>query len=123
MPTLSPALKWQLKHSAGKQAAVRESAGKVRKMYEIEKGERESEVRSSAEAHVKRVYSAIARTPSHPTKWLYDPEARARGLDRMPPLSVDLLYAPSEPIEHPWLPSSPPSSDSSYEDLPSPSAH
>lgn len=120
MPTVSPVIKWQLKHSAGKQVAVRESAAKMRKMYENERGERESEVRSSAEAHIKRVYSAISRTPSHPSKWLYDPEAKARGIDRIPPLSVDLLYASPEPTAHPWLPSSPPSSDSSYERLPSP---
>lgn len=122
MPTVSPAIKWQLRHSASRQAAVRESAGKMREIYKNEKGERESEARSSAEAHIKRIYSAASRTPHHPAKLLHDPEAKALGIDHLQPLSVDLLYASTEPMAHPWLPSSQASSDSSYEDLPSPYA-
>lgn len=92
----------------------------MREIYKHEKDERESEIRSSAEAHIKRVYSAASRTPHHPAKLLQDPAAKALGIDHLPPFSVDLLYASTEPMAHPWLPSSQISSDSSYEDLPTP---
>ena len=120
LPFLSPSLKYQLRCTSARNSVARSSVARLKQVCEEAKeGDRDDQQRSD-EAHVKRVYSAVPRTNSHPAALLYDPEAHKRGIDSISPVVLDFVYElPSS--SHPWIPSEvqgEQSSDSSFEDVP-----
>lgn len=107
MPLVSPEIKRQLQLSASKAREASKANLKVQETQRKNREEIEDLESQAAEAHIKRVYSALPRSSFPINKLLADPSVKKHGLTVTAPLSLDLLYAPSSPA----------SSHSSFEDI------
>lgn len=111
-PFLTPALRFQLKHTRARNANVRLSVQRVQKVTEDAEVQRKEDQKKAAEAKIRRIYSAVPHSRADPLTHLPDPGVKRLG--QIAPAALELLYS-EQSQSHPWLHSD---SDSSYEEVP-----